>query len=93
MLVYFTASNDRNGNPRRGFAWLANGSPVAFWPEGYSGHHAVPSAFRSVAADAMGHGIPVTAGTYARLCRLDAPDALTADVIQLGRFAWSGGFG
>jgi hypothetical protein len=91
MLCYFTASNDRNGNPRRGFAWLANGAPVCFWPEGYLGHHAVPSAFRSVAAGLLGHGIPVSAAVYARLCRLDSPDSLTADAIESGRFRWAGG--
>ena len=34
-LSYFTATNDIKGNPRRGFAWLEDGQPVAFWPEGY----------------------------------------------------------
>jgi hypothetical protein len=79
MLAYFTATNDPDANPRRGFAYLSDGRPVAFWPESYHGHHAVPGSLRAEAYAAMSWPIGVTAAAYGKLCRLESPDYWQGD--------------
>jgi hypothetical protein len=52
-LIHLAASNDRNGNPRRGYLVLNEyGVAVAFYDEGYSGCHAVPEELRPAASRA-----------------------------------------
>ena len=83
MLAYFTATNDSDGNPRRAWVMLSDGRPIACWPEGYSGHYAVPGSLRDQAYQATAWPIAVTAATYARLCRLERPAYWIADREQM----------
>jgi hypothetical protein len=41
--------NDRNGNPRRLYVLIVDGTRVAAWDEGYSGCDAVPGLWRDKA--------------------------------------------
>ena len=94
MLAYFTATNDSDGNPRRAFVMLSDGRPIACWPEGFSGHHAVPGSLRAEAYAAMSWPLQVTAATYAKLCRLESPDYWQGDrpstvaLINVARHVW-----
>ena len=78
MLSYFTSTNDINGNPRRGFAWLEDGQPVAFWPEGHSSYLAVPEPFQYRARRAMQCGITITAKFYGKMLSLPSPSEIEA---------------
>ena len=73
MLVYLKATNCPNGNPRRGFAWLEDGHPLAFWPEGYAGYMAPPKPLHYAARRSMLDGVTITAGQYSRLKILPSP--------------------
>ena len=77
MLSYFTATNDIKGNPRRGFAWLEDGQPVAFWPEGYEGYRAVPDPLQYRARRAMLSGVTITAKFYKRMLGLPSPTEIS----------------
>ncbi len=45
LILYLKAKNDRNGNPRRLFVDVENGSPAAIVSEGYGG---TPEAYRGL---------------------------------------------
>ena len=64
---HLCADNDRNGNPRRLFALVADGVRLAVWDEGYQGHHCVPSHLRTLAAEA--ERVDIRPRLYAQLKR------------------------
>ena len=67
-LVYFTAPNDRNGNPRRLWAlFTPAGQLCATYDEGYEGSHALPAMLRPKAATA--YAVPIAAATYNAMLR------------------------
>ena len=59
--------NDRNGNPRRLYVLVVDGTRVAAWDEGYSGSDAVPGLWRSKAHRA--ERVDITVGLYRELRR------------------------
>lgn len=70
-LLYFTAQNDRNGNPQRLWALFSPaGQLLAGWDEGYGGSHSLPAAVRPKSNTC--HAIPVSAATYRALLRQSA---------------------
>jgi len=73
VIIYLTATNCPDGNPRRGFAFLEDGRPIAFWPESYASFMAVPDSLHYDARRAMGDGLTVAAAQYGRLCNLPSP--------------------
>lgn len=74
MIVYLCATNCPEGNPRRGFAFLEDGMPRAFWPEGYASYMSVPDSLHYAARRSMGDGLTITAAQYGRLCSLPSPN-------------------
>lgn len=49
-VIHLCAPNDRNGNPNRAYVGFEGSALRGFWPEGYSGHHAVPEQLRELAS-------------------------------------------
>jgi hypothetical protein len=49
-VIHLCAPNDRNGNPNRAFVAFERQALRGFWPEGFSGCHAVPDQLRELAA-------------------------------------------
>jgi hypothetical protein len=52
QMIKLKTKNDVNGNPRRVFILLDGYRIIQAWDQGYSGHHAVPEEYRSMAYDA-----------------------------------------
>lgn len=46
QVLHLQATNDRNGNPRRGFVVLFNDGQHAYFDEGYHGFQAIPADYR-----------------------------------------------
>jgi len=68
--VYFQhlcTYNDRNGNPRRLYVLIVDGTRTAAWDEGYSGCDAVPGPWRNKAYRA--ERVEITPGLYYELRR------------------------
>ncbi len=59
--------NDRNGNPRRLYVLIVDGTRVAAWDEGYYGSNAVPGPFRRAAYNA--ERVNIKPGLYNELRR------------------------
>jgi hypothetical protein len=49
-VLHLCAPNDRNGNPNRAYVAFQGHALRGFWPEGYSGCHAVPDQLRELAS-------------------------------------------
>lgn len=73
MIICLSATNCPDGNPRRGFAFLEDGRPMAFWPESYASYMAVPDSLHYAARRAMAHPLFITASQYGRLRSLPSP--------------------
>lgn len=70
---HLCADNDVNGNPRRLYALVVDGTRVAVWDEGYLGTDAVPGLWRARAYCA--ERLPITVTLYKELKReLPSPD-------------------
>lgn len=70
---HLCADNDHNGNPRRLYALVVDGTRVAAWDEGYLGCDAVPGRWREQAYRA--ERMPITVNLYKGLRRsLPSPD-------------------
>ena len=68
IILHLTATNDKNGNPRRLWARMdAGGRIITVWPEGYSGENAIPKGHRDI--DRMGCTIEITPKEYRRLLK------------------------